>query len=121
MDKQWVFFVAKKHPRRRRRRRRQGGGWWVRFFVAKKMLSAPFLTPAETKILVLLSASVETFRVPRMGYFFGLVKLKAISWDRVHLAYWWSYIGNDLLPAGLPVMFIYQHCHRKRPIVSLFC
>ena len=34
------------------------------------LLSAPFLTPAETKILVLLFASVERFSVSRMWDFF---------------------------------------------------
>ena len=35
------------------------------------MLSAPFLTPAETKMLVLLSASVERFSVSCMRDFLG--------------------------------------------------
>ena len=38
------------------------GGWFF-FFFCKKMLSAPFLTPEETKISLLLSASVERFSV----------------------------------------------------------
>ena len=51
----------------------------------KKMLSAPFLTPAETKISVLLSVSVERFGVSRMRDFYlytskdgikGILKLK---------------------------------------------
>ena len=36
----------------------------------KKMLSASFLTPAGTKILVLLSASVKRFGVSRMRDFY---------------------------------------------------
>ena len=35
----------------------------------KKIISAPFLTPEETKILVLLSPSVERFGVSRMQDF----------------------------------------------------
>ena len=43
------------------------------FFLAiKKMLSAPFLTPAETKISVLLSTLVERFSVSRMRDFYYL-------------------------------------------------
>ena len=41
----------------------------------KKMLSAPFLTPAETKILVLLSASVDRFSVSRTQDFFYIIRL----------------------------------------------
>ena len=42
----------------------RGGG--VKFsFWQKKMLSAPFLMPAETKILVILSASVKRFGFSR--------------------------------------------------------
>ena len=43
---------------------KKGGG------IVKKMLSVPILTPAETKISVLLSASVERFGVSRMRDFF---------------------------------------------------
>ena len=41
----------------------------VRGLVQQTMLSAPFFTPAETKILVLLSASVERFCVSHMRDF----------------------------------------------------
>ena len=44
-----------------------GGGGGVR---KKKLLA---LTPAETKILVLLSAAVERFGVSRIRDFFGMV------------------------------------------------
>ena len=37
------------------------------------MLSAPFLTPAETEILLLLSALVERFGVSRMRDFCQLI------------------------------------------------
>ena len=37
------------------------------------MLSAPFLTPAETKILVILSASVKRFSVSRMRDFYKVI------------------------------------------------
>ena len=40
------------------------------FFLNKKVLSVPFLTLAETKILVLLSALVERFGVSRIQDFF---------------------------------------------------
>ena len=40
------------------------------FFCKKKMLSALFLTPAETKMLVLLCASVKRFGVSRKPDFF---------------------------------------------------
>ena len=91
----FFFFFGVKAPWRRRRRWRQGGikkclkASWQRcyyphrsrdalspvcgiffFFLQKKMLSAPFLTPAETKMLVLLSASVERFGVSRMRDFY---------------------------------------------------
>ena len=39
--------------------------------VEKKMLSAPLVTPAEKKILVLLSALVEIFGVSGMQDFFS--------------------------------------------------
>ena len=39
------------------------------FCTAEKMLSAPFTTPGETKISVLISASVERFGVYRMQDF----------------------------------------------------
>ena len=49
----------------------------VNVFVSKLcLLSAPFLTPAETKILVLLSTSVERFGVSRMRVF---LKNKIVS------------------------------------------
>ena len=41
-----------------------------KFGQEKKMLSAIFLTPAETKILMLLSASVKRFGVSRRLDFF---------------------------------------------------
>ena len=40
--------------------------------IANKMLSAPILSPADTKILVLLSASVEGFVVSRVQGFGGI-------------------------------------------------
>ena len=40
------------------------------FFLAKKIAISPFLTPAETEISVLLSASVERLGVSRMRDFF---------------------------------------------------
>ena len=46
------------------------GGMGGGIFWQKKMRSAPFLTPAETKILVPLSASVQRFGVHRMQDFF---------------------------------------------------
>ena len=40
----------------------------------KKMLLGPFLTPAETKITVILSALVKRFGVSRMQDFFWATK-----------------------------------------------
>ena len=47
------------------------GDGGVRKTLAKKILSAPFLTSAETKMLVLLPASVERLSVSRMRDFCG--------------------------------------------------
>ena len=69
-----LSFVAKKslgrRQRQRRQHRRQAGG--VKKITNKNwqiwgggMLLAPFLTPAKTKILMLLSTSVERFGVSR--------------------------------------------------------
>ena len=53
-----------------------GGGGIILFIF---LLSAPFLTQAETKILVLLSASVKRFFVSRMRDFL-IVIIRWISW-----------------------------------------
>jgi hypothetical protein len=51
----------------------EGGGGDL--FLTKKMLTVPFLTPAETKILVLLSASVKRFRcLPFAGFIYLFLK-----------------------------------------------
>ena len=53
------------------------------------MLSAPFLTPAETKIPVILSASVERFGVSCMRDFFDSLLISAmyghndIKWQEI--------------------------------------
>ena len=56
-----------------------GGGYFNFFIFLQKILSSPFLTPAETKILVLLSTLIERFCVSRMrdyflNFFFGILK-----------------------------------------------
>ena len=64
----WQVFSKKPlGPQRRcqRRQRRWGGGGW-KWEWKNKLLSAPFLTPAETKILVPLSVLVKRFFVSRM-------------------------------------------------------
>ena len=70
----------------------------------KKMLSAPFLTPAETKILVLKSALVERFNVSRMRDFFlrlwphGLLKILFISCWILSICCLWLYFSWKLSP-----------------------
>ena len=49
-----------------------GGRGGVKFFWHKKNCYQPFLTSAETKISVLLSASVEKFGVSRMRDIFKM-------------------------------------------------
>ena len=63
-----------------------GGMWGGRgnLFFGKKMLSAALLAPAETKILMLLSASVERFGVPRMRDF----SIRDSPWQAIPVKKW---------------------------------
>ena len=68
----------------------------------KEILFAPFLMPAETKILVLLTASVKGFFVSRMRNFYNVnsvlkyMSYKVYSRNRISQCVWIVAKGNNI-------------------------
>ena len=83
----------------------------------KKMLSVHFLTPAETKILELLSPSVERFGVSRMRDFYGL--LLPFLEPLCQFLHRKTTIDNSTFIKGIPSIQVVSHCGVQHTIFSL--